>query len=485
MMGGTVFSPSRQTAPLSEDFKSDADWLLPIIRIAWRAADDPNFELDPWQSELIRRILEVYPEGHERAGQLRYRQVIVSMGRQNGKSVIGAILGLYGLLRGPGQTVIGIASSAEQARILYDRTMLVIRRNKSLAERFDKLTDTRGIRAKDGGKYEIKAAKSSSLQGIPINVALADECHLLAPSLWSDLVNGTSAKANGITIGITTAGDESSILLKNLYEVGEKAVQGDPAFERFGFFVWEAPDSRIPEEESELVEYLKAANPALQAGRIDMNIVLSDVRAMPPTDVIRYRLNRFVAGQAQFITPSMWAKCARPFGDHLELDGARPVFAIDRTPDWGHASITVAFRNKNGITETELVASIVKPTLEQLVALCTELGRFSPQTYLMDGYALRDLGLELKKRGLPVSIATQGDVISASALAYSKIARGELRHSSDPLLSIQFPRTVRKNVGESFRISRKDSSVEIDGVMSTILAIYGAETRIEQSLQVF
>jgi phage terminase large subunit-like protein len=86
---------------------------------------------------------------------------------------------------------------------------------------------------------------------------------------------------------------------------------------------------------------------------------------------------------------------------------------------------------------------------------------------------------------MPVSIATQGDVIGASALTYSKIARQEVLHSSVPILSIQFPRTVRKNIGDAFRISRKDSSVEIDGVMATILAIYGAETRLEQSLQVF
>ena len=480
-----MFSPAIQTLPLSEDFKSEGDWLLPIVELAWRSADDPEFKLDVWQSELIRRILEVYPDGHEREGQLRFRQVVVSMGRQNGKSVIGAILGLYGLLRAPGQSVIGIASSAEQARILYDRTMLVIRRNKSLADRFAKLTDTRGIRAHDGGKYEIKAAKSSALQGIPINVGLADELHIMPQALWSDMVNGTSSKNNGIVIGITTAGDENSELLKALYEVGMKAAGGDPQFERFGFFVWEAPDARVPDDDAELAEYLKAANPALQAGRIDMSTVLSDVRAMPPSDVIRYRLNRFVAAQSQFITPLMWQKCARPYGEHIVLDGARPIFAIDRTPDWGHAVIAVAIKNQQGLTETELVASIVKPNLEQLVAICTELMKHSPQTFIVDGYGLKDLATELKRRGMPVSIATQGDVIGASALTYSKIAREEIRHSSDPLLSVQFPRTVRKNIGDQFRISRKDSSVEIDGVMATLLAIYGAETRIEQSLQVF
>jgi phage terminase large subunit-like protein len=473
------------TEPLSEDYPSEADWLLPIVELAWKSADDPNFTLDEWQRDLIRRMLETYPVGHEREGQLRYRQIVCSMGRQNGKSVIGAILGLFGLLREPGQLVIGIASSAEQARILYERTMHVIRANKSLAERFDKLTDTRGIRAKDGGKYEIKAARSGALQGLPLNIGLVDELHLLPSALWSDMVNGTAAKRNGIVVGITTAGDENSVLLKQLYEVGHKAITGDKTVERFGFFLWEAPDGKVPVDDETLAEYLKAANPALAAGRIDMETVISDVRSMPEIDVVRYRLNRFVAGESIFITPSMWQACARPHGEIMPKTNERPVFTIDRTPDWGYASVVAAMKDEDGITHTELVASIVKPTLEQLVHICLQLSQYSPQTFGVEGYALRDLGQELKRRGLPVTILTSSDIVNASSLTYSLIAQKKIRHADDPLLAVQFPRTIRKNVGDSFRISRRDSSVEIDAVLATTYAIYLSQTRLEQSLQVF
>lgn len=473
------------TEPLSPDYPSDADWLLPIVELAWKTADDPDFTLDEWQADLIRRILEVYPEGHARAGELRYRQVVCSMGRQNGKSVIGAILGLYGLLRAPGQLVIGIASSAEQARILYERTMHVIRSNKSLADRFDKLTDTRGIRAKDGGKYEIKAARSGALQGLPLNVGLCDELHIMPSALWSDMVNGTAAKSNGVVVGITTAGDENSELLKQLYEVGHKAVAGDSTLERFGFFLWEASDAKVPTDDETLAQYLKEANPALAAGRLDMATVISDVRSMPEIDVVRYRLNRFVAGSSVFITPTMWQKCARPHGAKMPQTDERPVFTIDRTPDWGYASIVVAVKDEDGITHTELVASIVKPTLEQLVHICLQLSQYSPQTFGVEGYALRDLGQELKRRGMPVTILTNSDIVNASSLTYSLIAQQKIRHSDDPLLAVQFPRTVRKNIGDSFRISRRDSSVEIDAVLATTYAIYLSQTRLQQSVQVF
>ena len=475
----------RCTPPLSADYPSEADWLLPILRIAWKTVDDPNFKFDEWQEDLLRRILEVYPDGHARAGELRWRQCVISVGRQNGKSLLAASLGLWGLLRSPGNFVVGIASSAEQARIVYDRTMHVIRSNKALSDRFEKLTDTRGIKGKDGSKYEIKAAKSGALQGLPVSVGLVDELHLLPSSLWTDLVNGTGGRKNGIVIGITTAGDENSELLKGLYEAGDKAIAGDPTLDRFGFFVWEAPEAIVPDDDETLLEYLVQANPALEAGRLDAHNILSDVRAMPDTDIIRYRLNRFVYGTSIFISPTLWAACARPDGATLDLDGVRPVFAIDRTPDWGHATIAVGVKKDDGITDTELVASIVKPTLEQLVHICLQLSKFSPQTFIVDGYSLRELGLELRKRGMPVTISTQGDIVNASSMVFAKIMQRKIHHSSDPLLTVQFPRTVRKNVGDQYRISRKDSSVEIDAVMATVLAIYGAETRLEQSLQVF
>ena len=480
-----TFKPARFTPALSEDFPSAADWVLPILQVAWKTADNPEFALEDWQVELLRRTLEEYPAGHPRAGELRYRQVVISMGRQNGKSTIAAAYGLWGLLRAPGQLVIGIASSADQARIVYDRTMHVIRSNKSLAALFDRLTDTRGIKSKDGGKYEIKASQSlGALQGLSVSLGICDELHILRSSAWFDLVNGTGGRSNGLVIGITTAGDDHSELLKTLYANGEKALAGDEDFERFGFFVWEAPEAVVPQSNDELADALRAANPSIASGRIDLENVLGDIKAMPEPDVIRYRLNRFVQSTNSFITASAWAKCERPHGAQFPKDGS-VVFAVDRTPDWAFATITVAYKDPDDITHTEVVASLVKPNLSQLVNTVQLLTKHSPAAVIVDGYALRDLGKELQRRGVPTVITTMGDVLNASSLFYAKIMQQKISHAGDPLLSVQLPRTVRKNVGEQFRISRQDSSVEIDAVIATMLAVWGSETRLETSLQVF
>ena len=165
--------PTRYSKPLTPDFQSAADKLLPALQLAWRVA--MGYQLDNFQVELVRSVLEICPGWHPRAGKLRYRQVLISVGRQNGKTEIAAFLGLLIMLLKVSALVIGIASSAEQARLVYQRTMTVIRLNAALVKRFARLTDTRGIETKTGGRYEIKAAKGAALQGLPIDLGIDDK----------------------------------------------------------------------------------------------------------------------------------------------------------------------------------------------------------------------------------------------------------------------------------------------------------------------
>lgn len=470
-----LWLPGRYSLPLTldENFTSHGDWLLRLVDMVWRLPDGTKIVLDPWQRWLIRHILETYPPGHPRAGRLRYRRVVVSMARQNGKSVLGAIFGLYGLVREAGALVIGLASSADQARIIYSRLLAVINSNPDLAKRFERLTDTRGITGKDNSRYEIKAAKSAAVQGLDISVGLADELHIMPAALWSDMVNGTKARKNGIVIGITTAGDEESTLLKDLYTKMET-----PA-ERYGYFVWEAPEGKVPDDDKTLGEYLIAANPALASGRLDLEETIDSVRSMPPPDAIRYNLNRFVASSNSFMGLHLWAACQGT----LEAP-VRPVIAIDRTPDWSAATITANWRAADGKIHTEVVSSFVRPSLERLEAACVALSKISPILYVGDGYTMRGLMENLKARGLTVRTATQADIQGCSSLFYAKVVQQKIVHPGDPLMSVQLPKTTRKNSGDGFRITRLPGA-EIDTVMATAIGVYFADITKDQGSQLF
>lgn len=472
--------PARYTAPLSADFPSAFDPFRELFLLVWR--NYAGYELEPWQIELLRAALELYPAGHTRAGQLRFLTVVISLARQNGKTEIAAALGLWALLVKKAALVVGLATSAEQARLIYDRTMGAIKGTPQLKRMFRALTETRGIRTLTGGKYEIKAAKSDALQGLPLDLGLVDELHILAATLWEDLVNGLGGRPNCLVVGVTTAGDDNSALLLHLYELGEAAIAaGDAA--RMGFFVWEAPESRIPDDDELLGRYLAHANPGVASGRVDLENTIAAVRGTKhPNDAIRYRLNRFVSSVSVFISAETWARCTT--ADQFP-EGVAPIFVIDRTPEWQYASVTAAGKRPDGRIYLDLVASLVHPTLEKLAELCVELNRHAPATFVVDGYSLKDLGAELERRGLPVTTATRADNLNGSALFYSKVQQRLIAHPGHPLLSMQIPRAVRKNVDDGFRLSRKDSAIEIDAAIGHVLGTYFAETRTDTPLQMF
>lgn len=470
----SLWTPGTYTAPLSEDFPSDGDKLLKIIELAWQSPEHGDeFELDEWQKWLIRHVLERYPDDHPKyPGQLRYRQVIISMGRQNGKSVLGAIFGLYGiLLQARGPEVISVASTVPQAEIIYKRVKHVIDNNPSLKKRF-KTTGTRGIvsrREAAPGSYVVKAGQESTLQGVTISLCLFDEVHICKPETWDAVVFGTSARENGLVLGITTAGDSNSELLKRLYKTGHKAAATEPeSDERFGFFLWEAPE-QLPVDSPEA---LIAANPAIACGRMDIDQEINVVRSMPENQARRYRLNQFVASEASWLPMGLWH--GAPKGNVPK--GVPFVLTVARAENWEYATITASCKYK-GKVYTEVVASFVNPSLEQLEEVCRDLyRRLKPMKFFMELANLRELAYALRDRGVPVEYLTAGQMSNACAMAYSLLAEGKVVHADDPLVNYQQPRAVAKNVGEGWRISLRESAGDIDAVIATVIGIYAAET---------
>jgi len=105
----------------------------------------------------------------------------------------------------------------------------------------------------------------------------------------------------------------------------------------------------------------------------------------------------------------------------------------------------------------------------------------------MDGLYLKELAKELDMRGIKATVFNNNDVVRASMLMFNRLKHATIKHAGDQVLTYQIPRTVRKNVREDYRVSRIDSSVEIDAVMATVLAVYAASELTPQhtGLQLF
>ena len=474
VFGDQVWAPTTWTAPLSPDFPSKADKLLQIVDAAWRSPEGGTFHLDDWQRTLLRHVLEVYPDDHPRAGQLRHRQVCISLGRQNGKSVLAAILGLFGLIgAGAGAEVIGVASTVEQAGIVYKRVKHVIDVHPAMSARF-KTSGTRGIVAKDprlASSYHVKTGREGSLQGIPIRLCLADELHLWEPESWDAVVLGTAAQLNGMVLGITTAGDDKSVLLKRLYEVGRQAAAREGDYdERFGFFLWEAP-AHLPVTDP---EFVIRGNPSVACGRRPLDTALNMVKTMPENQARRYVGNQFVSSESSWLPMSLW------FGaEKGRIEPQRGVvIAVARALNWRAATITANIKDpRTGRIRTQVIASLVNPTIDQLEDLCVTLWRQrKPAAFLMEAADLKDLAMRLRERGAAVEYLTTGQMLNVCATTYALIADGRVQHGDDLVVAEQMPKAVTKSSGEGWRISRRDSMGDVDAVLATVVGIYGAET---------
>lgn len=474
--------PAIYTPPLSEDFPTDGDKLIELVKVAWKSPELPDgLQLDEWQEWLLRHLLERFPEGHPNAGKLRYRQAVVSMGRQNGKSLLAAILGVYGMLmhQKSGASVISLASSIDQARIIYNRVLFVIQSNNFLSKRFKKASESRGIVTADGtGRYDVKPAKEGALQGIPISLCLFDELHLAKKGMWSAAVLGTAQREDGIVIGITTAGDQSSETLLELYKTGQLAASGDPELQRFGYFCWEAPQhAKVDDPDA-----LRAANPSISAGRLSLENVLSDLKTIPEHEARRYRLNQFISGTAASWIPS---DTFRKAGGRLNIPQTGGVFAVDISKNWEHA--TIAYANQVGEEHhSELVRTFVSPNETTLFNALVELHhKYAPRAIALDDRSLPGLGKRLKLAGFPVWQLWTKEISAACSVVYSMFANGEAKHNNDPLLIVQSPKGIAKYSGETWLITRKESLGEIDALLATVMSLYVSSRAEHAAIGVF
>ena len=464
--------PSRYTPTLSgtEDFTTDADRLLAPAGRVWSVADADEFMADPWQVWLLRHALETYPPDWpevELRGQLRYKQVVISLARQNGKSLVAALLVLYFLLlhkRAP--RVAGFASIDKQAKIVYDRVRYAVETNPALSNEI-RTTGTRGIHHRTRpGLYDTYPAKEDSVQGEPFTAAIYDELHIGLQALWDAIVVGQRAQSNTMLVGITTAGDSDSELLMSLYEQGDAAIRGEDP--RFGFFVWEAATDDLTEEN------VIAANPAVAGGRIPLESVMDEARRMwarkkSRPKVIRYTLNRFIEG-----AEDAWVSSAifnALVGPALTGDEGEIVYGLDRTADWEHASITAGIR-REGRLVVEYVATIENPDHELLVDICRRLAARGAATFAMPSDTLAKVGKELKESGHRVWILGATEMQTAASSAAAAITNRNVVHDGNKILRHQSARAKRRVTGDGWRVSRSLSVGNVDAVVSLVCVLF-------------
>lgn len=485
-----VWMPSRYTQPIENPDYSEGDMLIRLAEAVFVFEQSDEFGLDAWQKWLIREVLQKYPADYENpalAGKLVYQQAVISMGRQNGKTVLGAVFALYGLIlmvpRAP--DVISLASTVEQAKNLYRKTRYCVDNVPLLESRF-KTTDRSGITSKNPRKpanYVVKAAgDGKGLQGFSGNLMLLDELHILKPGAWNALVLGASAQPKALVLGLTTSGDDNSELLKLLYATGEAAAaKAEDHNPRFGFFFW-VSDPELPLYSPEA---LIQANPAIASGRIDLESELRNGKGMQESEYRRYRRNEMVSVENIWMPVPVWN--ATKFGPIPDAARRQPLiisFARSRR-SWDYVSICASVKHQD-VVYTQLIGTITFGNTELLERKLIELSRVvSVEKFVTDAETMRQTVLALgTQHHLPAEYMTRGNIANATATVHSMIKDGRLKHAGDPEIEQQIPRTVTVSAGQGVVIDMNKSLGDIDAVYAMVMGAFMAEQQQPMSVPI-
>jgi hypothetical protein len=316
--------------------------------------------LDPWQQWLVIHLGEMLPDGRP-----RFRQVLVIVARQNGKTHLCKVLALFWLFIERHPLVFGTSTNLEQAKEAWEAAVQLAEDTPELVALMPRFPRHKRIgngqqvvSTVERCRYKIGAADSRGGRGKSIDRAIGDE--LREQHSWdaySAAYNAMNARRRAQVVYITNMGDARSIVLNSLRQDALDEMDG---VERpIALFEWSAaPGSHVMDPAAHA-----AANP--QWGRrMDPDVTMSAARrvAKPGADPIKVAefmteiLCITVKQLDPAIDPNGWAAGADPAPIDLEQKG-RLAACVDVSPDQQHASLVVATALDGGRVRIEAVES--------------------------------------------------------------------------------------------------------------------------------
>lgn len=440
------------------------------------ARDILRHPLDPWQRWLVIHACELVD------GRPRFRQVLVLVARQNGKTELLVILALYWLYVERVKLVLGTSTNLDYARESWEK---VVARAEDTPELAKEIAPN-GIRRANGeqtlatvwgGRYKIAASNRKGGRSLTIDRLVMDELREHHDwNAYNAAVPATNAVEDAQIWMITNQGDDKSVVLNSLRD---QALEGiDP---RLGLFEWSSPDGMAATD----VEALAMANPNL-GRRISLDAVMGDaLRAQAAGGAqLASFLTEVHCRRVAMLDPAIdldaWAACLAP-GTLDELRD-RVALCLDVSIDELHATLYAAAVDGDrvrveGVREW-FGHTAVRDMSAELPAL---VARVNPQVigWFPSGPAAAAAAALVEREGWPpegVEIEPIKGEVTAVCMGFAEQVRSRtIAHSGDPLLDAHVRSAEKLHQGDGWRFTRRKSG-HVDAAYAAAGAVHLART---------
>lgn len=313
--------------------------------------------LDPWQRWLAIHAGELLPDGRP-----RFRQVLVLVARQNGKTELLVILSLWWLFEAHVELVLGTSTKIDYARESWEKAIRLAAKCDELDARIPgrggirRANGEQTLTTDDGCRYKIAASNEEGGRSLTVHRLIEDELRQhhdwSAHSAAEDAMN---AVKDGQAWAISNQGDHRSVVLTSLRTDALAYIEHGEGDSRLGLFEWSAREGTICADP----EALAAANPSLGT-RMDLDALLPKARRADDAggeQEARFRTEVLCQAVAVLtdvkIKASDWARCqGEPDGPGM-LDPV--VFAVAVAWDSSASAIGVAGHCEDEMRQVELV----------------------------------------------------------------------------------------------------------------------------------
>ena len=162
-------------------------------------------------------------------GIRKYQEVMLIVGKKNGKSLIASTVGLYMMVADgePGPECYAAATTREQAKIVWTEAKKMVQKSPTLAKRIKpRVADM--ISEFNDGIFRPLASDSNTLDGLNIHAGIMDEIHQWqnGRALYDIIADGTTAREQPLILLTSTAGTIREDLYDEKYEYAETVING-------------------------------------------------------------------------------------------------------------------------------------------------------------------------------------------------------------------------------------------------------------------
>ena len=476
-----------------------------VIRFALRTVCIP---LDPWQRWLVIHGGELGPDGAP-----RFRELLILVARQNGKSFLCVILALWWMFVECVALVLGTSSKLEYAKVAWRKAVEIVEQNEKLWKyvnpRRYKREGNNAVELYTKGKnyYTIAAANDDAGRSLTVNRLIMDEFRRQFDwACYNAAIPTMSAVWDAQAWIITNQGDYRSVPLHSLRRSAIKGLKSARSNPMLFIAEWSGADGsdellrKIPQGEITIdtippgvLEALAQANPNL-GNRLRWDAMIGQVEKIINSgdpEMINGFIIESLCMEVDAVNPAIdkfaWTECAT--GGDLSAFRDRTALVFDVSLDGLHITLTAAARRDDGHVVVDVVKAWDGP--QARAQFRSEIGtlvrKIKPRAFgWFPGGPAAVMAAEMaKRRPRPnelawpprgVDVAEIRDDATAACMGLSDLVDSrQLSHGADPLQDGHVLSADKLMQGEKWRFTRRGVG-QCDAAYACAGAVHVART---------